>query len=307
MYKDRKEYCQKNVKLKRALKDWEVDEKIKVNPRKWNAKKLEQALRAVARYELKIFDARVSQELQKIKKGAGPKDEIKCLGEIEKHYRKAGKYIKEKIDGAIEEIEEDKADDLKAIKDGKTALGKVDDLDAIGVFKVATAAAGKEIDDLTKRYNDEMKAKRAAGGSDDWDDDKLKQQIQSAESDLTKIRERFDNQTSIGIKAIEYLNKTAEKIAKNKDVRPEVKNFSDDVKSIDKTTFQPWVKEVEKYSAGYTEALKILSARTISTPTLAKMKKMLATASAGASAGGAVDKQLKELAKRLKTLEKDLK
>jgi len=289
--------------LKKKLKDWPVAEKISVNPKKWNEKSLVKELLGVARMELKIFDHRVGQEIDKAKGNVAAAEKL-----ILKHYNTAQKMVMEKITSAIDEIEQDKADDLKALKDGKAALNKVDDFDPVMVFREATAAAGKELDDFAKKFDEEMREKkRAEEGKQPWDDDNLQIAVQFCEGNLKQVREKFERDTDIGIKAIDYLEKIAEKTAKNKDVHPDLQKFGKDIQVLDKSCFAPWRKEVKGYVNSYEVVLKMISGKSLSPATLNKLKTLVANPSAGASTGGLVNKQLKDLNKRFKALEKELK
>ena len=108
---------------------WSKD--VMLDPRKWTKKSLADGMLAVARYEMKLLAVRAAKIAKDAAAGGDPKKHEKALS---KEYDEVKKQIIDKVSLAVEEVEEDKGDNKKSLKDCKGAFDKLDKVDFDGMY-----------------------------------------------------------------------------------------------------------------------------------------------------------------------------
>jgi hypothetical protein len=152
-------FLKENKDLDKVIKNFTYSEKVSVDTRKMSKKDLLAGVYAVARYEIMIFCVRLN-EIAK----AGTADKG-VIAEVVKLHKKTQKYIDKKLSLACEELNNDKPDNSKALKDGKAAMEKIGGLDLKNAFsgprnevvKMLTAIAGsneKSVAAIIKKATD---------------------------------------------------------------------------------------------------------------------------------------------------------
>ena len=131
-------FLKENKDLDKVIKNFTYSEKVSVDTRKMSKKDLLAGVYAVARYEIMIFCVRLN-EIAK----AGTADKG-VIAEVVKLHKKTQKYIDKKLSLACEELNNDKPDNSKALKDGKAAMEKIGNEKSVAaIIKKATDVAGK--------------------------------------------------------------------------------------------------------------------------------------------------------------------
>lgn len=172
MTKPAQDFIKGEAELSKAFVKITYKEKVSLDPRKWNKKDLDDAVHAVARYELKQLAVRVGEAEKKAKdedkkgkgegtadkgaknkgaKGGGKADkgakggkggkagkegqvDKKVVEQLKKEYGNIVKAIEKKVSLALEDLASDQEDNKKAMKDGKAAFAKLDKIDFNGAF-----------------------------------------------------------------------------------------------------------------------------------------------------------------------------
>ena len=148
---------------------WSKD--IMVDPRKWTKKSLADGMAAVARYDMKILCVRVAEAAKAEKNGKGEKDQKKTEKELSKSYEEIKKEILDKVSLAIDEVEADKGDNAKNLKDCKAAFGKLEKVDFDWMYKGPRQSLLETFEGLAEELADEPDEKRVAkvlGQCADW-------------------------------------------------------------------------------------------------------------------------------------------
>ena len=184
----------KPIKFKRSML---------LDSRKWKMKDLVDGCYAVARYDIAIFSTHISSvekkllencnkllkakhkkldEVTGIKDAKKNKDLLKLFkaagDDINATFEKCAKSIEDKVSLALDEVESDKGDNKKALKNGKNALRKFFGANFKGVFTGPMTTAGAAL----KNLSSDLKANKKAEDSLDAALKKLKE----AESDFEK-------------------------------------------------------------------------------------------------------------------------
>lgn len=295
MKPDAKELVEKNIKTRKLFaKPITYEEKIDLNPKKWNEKKLSKAMAVLVRAELQLLAQRVGDLAKKSKKSKGGMgDEIKTIGMLEKVHKKAVASIEEKCADALEELASGKGEAKAGIALGKKAMAKVKSLDASAVFKQPLETAMKTINDWLgpKEKGDEAKAAQALA--------KAQKDIDDALKDLNQTGKDAQN-------VAKFLSATGKKLKDHEN--GQLANFG---KSIMKEDVQP---ELDKLDAAMDKLDKELSnyAGDLKKGTLevADAKKYLSTFKQMTALQKIADKAvkaMKDLESDFKKIEKDLK
>lgn len=193
---------------------------VEANPKKWTPKKIEDELEGTASYGLKIL-ATVVAEWQKTIAKEGPKGQQKAEKELPVSYKKIEKEIGEAIDNAADEIEKDKGDYKKGLRDGKVALAKLAQADIKDLFRDPRVAT---VDAFTQLSRDLKKA---------GDDDKKKEGAYlAADKVVGAARKDFDGDAKDVLAGVDFLLKTSKSILGNKNSNEALIGFA---KEIDKS------------------------------------------------------------------------
>lgn len=205
----------------KEVKELEFKRQIEVDPRKWKKKVIEDGVYAVARYELALFATQLSSIEKKTVIKAVPKpeqskkkftadkkkesDEVNkalddAAGQVKALYKKMAKKINDKVSLALDEVENDKGDNSKALAAGKEALKRFDRLNTSGMFTgpIKTVLQGmSRLSAALSQNKDKDEAFKAA----------LKV-MRNAESD-------FESLGKVARNVVKYLLDAGEKMAKD--------------------------------------------------------------------------------------------
>lgn len=294
MGKKQLDWIRQYPELTKKMKPASFSRKVQLDPRKWDKKKLSEALYALARYELKLM-AMQAVEWQKKddKKGSDTKKEM--LDKFPKYYLKTVKKIKDKCSTALEELESDKGDNKKGLRDGKIALSKLQKIDFRKIFtdpRADTAKVYLKLSAALKKADKDEKAKEAA--------------FKEAETSATNARKGFDGDGKDVQSAIAFLLKTATDISRNKEANALLKAFGSKVKSYKKNLvlFGHELDEFEKELLG---AAKDFKEKKLDAPKARSNGNRMAASAAIDKASSKVQAALLDLKREFTKVEKQLK
>lgn len=137
MKKDAKEYVTKTkVKKIKTLysKPITYEEKIDLNPKKWDEKKLSKAMAVLVRPELQLMAQRVADYKKKADKDKSLGGEIKMIGALEDIHKKIVKKIEESCANALEDLASGKSEAKAGIAQGKKAMAQINKLNIDDLF-----------------------------------------------------------------------------------------------------------------------------------------------------------------------------
>lgn len=270
-------------KLLALVKDIPVKETMELDPRKWDKKKVENGVYAVARYELAVFstalanlqkdiDKAIPKAEQKNKKfKANDKTESKEEGaalsaaetKVKKLYARISKGISDKVSLALEELASDKGDNKKALADGKKAIGSFKTVDAEHLFDKIT----DRVVSLLEALAEELKGDP---------DDKMKAEFfKQVTKDIGAEQTTFSKDAKTCQNVIKFLLDTGEKMSKNKDAHEDVRKFGERIsKSNDvKKTMKSLDNAIGAFDGELTAVAKAVSGGKMTTDVSAKMAK----------------------------------
>lgn len=207
--------------FKKKFKDYTYSEKLELDPRKWDEKKLTNAMKALVRWELKLLASRAAEWNAKIQK-QGPKAQKEAERNLPKYYDKIGKQIDDKCSVALEELASGKGDNKRGLRDGKAALKKLADVDLGNLFSGPGSSASKVMIALAKELEKHT------------DDRKIEAAYAGAIKLLDAARKSYDDMADDAASAIKFLKKTADGIKKNKETAPELDAFGQKISGYDK-------------------------------------------------------------------------
>jgi len=295
MKPDAKKLVEKNIKTKKLYaKPITYEEKIDLNPKKWNEKKLSKAMAGLVRAELQLLAQRVGDLAKQAQKSkGGMSDEIKMVGALEKVHKKAVASIEEKCSDALEELASGKGEAKAGIALGKKAMAKISSLNANGVFRDPLETATKTLVSWLgpKEKGDEAKAAVALS--------KAQKDIDSAVNDLNQTGKDAQNVakflSATGKKLKDHENGQLANFGKSimkADVQPELDKLDTAVDKLDKE-LSSYASDLKKGTLEVADAKKYLS-------TFNQMKGLQKIADNAVKA-------MKALEKNFKSIEKDLK
>lgn len=320
------------------IRPMQVKRDMLLDGRKWKMKTLEQGVYAVSRYELAIFatkvntiekqlvsdcndhlnkkngkkdakfkkaddvaalkDAKKDKDLQKLFKAAG--------GAVFSLYQKTEKKVSDKVSLALDEVEADKGDNKKGLKDGKAAMRKYMATNFKSLFQGPITTAGTALINLSGDLKqDKLPAKKALNAA-------LKK-LKEAEAD-------FEKQSGKAKEACNAALDLGESMAGNKDSDPALRELgatiddgTDAAKALEKTieNIEATSDMLDKYCILVSRALdnddddqamKSLALRTAKAGSELKAK-----IPAYVKTSGAATTRLKKFDAAFKKLEKELK
>lgn len=246
-----------------------------LDPRKWKMKDLVHSCYAVARYDLAIFathmktlekelikncndllnakykklddvtgikDAKKNKDLQKLFRETG--------GKVFNTYQKCLKNIEDKVSLALDDIEADKGDNKKGLKDGKGALRKFFGTNFKALYSVPMVEAGNALVNLGR----DLKSKKEAADALEAALTKLKQ----AETDFEKSSGKAQD-------AVNAVIDLGEGLAGNKNSDPALRQLGQTIgsgtevaKAMEKThdNIDDVSRDLDKYRNYVAKALK---------------------------------------------------
>lgn len=215
-----KTWIEDSKELKKTIKDFDYTDTVELDPRKWSEKKLEDALQALVRYELKLFAVRFNKIQGKVGKSASDKEKDKANDELLDAYKELVKDANDKISLALDEVVKDKGDNKKGLRDGKSALKELEKLDLkkmISATRVQLVAALNGLAAELKKAGAQEKAKQAAGAR--------------AGSLIDQARAVYDQQSNAATEAMVDLLESAEATLTNKEANSALKAYASLVKT----------------------------------------------------------------------------
>lgn len=287
-----KKSLEKIPKLEKELeKSFDFSGKASVDPHKNPKAEMEEKVQIASRWPFQLYLTRLGDAFKKAGKSPSDKD----LGDIEKRFIKeleqARKDAKVKCEKMIEEIESGKGDNAKALKDGKAAFAKLENVD----FK---SSFDKTQDKITDALKDLSKALDGQGDKADAIDDARKA-VEDASDD-------FEKEGKAAIKAIDLLLQTANKYKNDKKADGDIKSFCNQVLK-ERASLEGFEKNATAFSKAIDGALDELDDKDIDAATAKKLhgdfSKM---GKLGDSAKDVVD-IVKKLKPKFEAIEKRLK
>lgn len=225
MRKATKVWAESIPAFQKKIKPINIKDEVVADVRKWSDAKFSKAMQTFVRRDLQLFSSQVAQ-LQKNAEKKGPLGQKAAEKEFPKIYDKLVKHIEKKFHQSIEEIEQDKGDNSKGLKDGKVSLKKLNDLDFKKHFVTSQVEISSALLSLSKALKDKP-------------DDKVKKEaFTAADRKIDKSMQSFLKGRNQVRSTVDALGKTESGIVKMKnDVGPELleysKLLSDGKKSLD--------------------------------------------------------------------------
>lgn len=144
------------------------------------------------------------------------------------------------LDKWMKDQESGKADNAKAMKDGKSAMNKLNNMKFKGAFEGPRKAALEALKPLTKSSPDKGAGKKAADA-------------------LGKIKTGFDAVGKEGQNVIDFLTKTAKTQVKDDKIDPEVKKFFEEALKLE-DKLAPVGESVEEFADALDQAIEAVKA-----------------------------------------------
>ena len=294
MDKKTKEWFLSIPLFKKKLPEFEYSETAQLDGRKWDAGKLQNALKSLVRYELKLFAARGVEWMKKIEK-QGPKAQAECEKAYPKYHAELAKKMASKCSTALEELESGKGDNKKALAAGKAALKKFDSLNLNGLFinptKATVTAFAGLADGLKKADGDrnlEEAAYVAAGNATD------------------KARDGFEANAKQAQNTVKYLLKTSADLEKDAKADQSVRAFGGYIQK-NRRLFAEFVDNIDAFEVDIDAAYADIASRNLDDQAaVAKAKTFTKYAKLESSAKTVVS-MVKKLKPAFAKIEKQLK
>lgn len=116
----------KEIGLDKKPKNFQFADKMTVTSVKWDKKKIEDAVRAVFRYDLSLLAAQIWQQYQPVEKAKNGQDKMKLANKLLKEVPKLIKATEKKLAQSFAEFKEDlesgAGDDIGQLKSSRKAL-----------------------------------------------------------------------------------------------------------------------------------------------------------------------------------------
>ena len=288
-----KDWIRKNPKLRKIFGKFTYSQAVELDERKWDARKLSKALEGLVRYELKQLSVAAWKTYGDLKPG-DVKGEIKAIEKLGKTYDRISKAIDDKCVDALEELEEDKGDNKRGLKDGRTALKKLADVDLKNFFSGHGKAAASALEALAKALE---KAGGATGES---------AAFTAASKTLDQTYKSFTDEAGDAVAAIDFLVKTSDTIHKNKETAESLNGFAAEIDGYEKT-LSAFAKNLDCYG----DQIQALSSAVEGGKLTAKLCRSKARDVSDTSrldkSAADVKKALDALDKTFRSIEKELK
>ena len=151
-------------------------EKIDLNPKKWNEGKLAKAMEALVRTEMQLLANRVSDIKKKVPDAKSPKEHKTLLKSLEDALNDVVDRIQDKCSEALDELASGKGEAQAGIAMGKKAMAK---LKGLSISKLFIGHGQTGLDSISKwataeKSGDEKKVAKATSAAQKDIDDALK-------------------------------------------------------------------------------------------------------------------------------------
>jgi len=243
----------------KKFKPVKFEDDVTLDPRKWSEKKLEKALYALVRYELQLFATQGANFKKDVDK-KGTAGQQAAERQYPKLYDKLMKKAGDKISIALEEVEEDKGDNKKGLRDGKTALKKMADLDLGTIFSGPRSQIASAFKELSSALKD--------SGSGSGETSAFKK----TEAFISGQDSEFGKDLKDAGAAVKFLLKTGTDIGKNKEAGVELKTFGASIAGY-KKDLESFVTALNSFDKEVDEALKELKKYNMTSTDAAKMSR----------------------------------
>lgn len=254
-----------------------------LDDRKWPEKKvLEESYYGGPKMAVIMFTQEVVQ-LKEDKK----KDDKGKIKELKSMYDGLCKDMEDAVEKWLEEVASGKADNAKALKDGKAAMGKISNVDFKGAFEGKPKACAEALKDVVKDGKvDQKKAK-------------------DAKKKLTEIQSQMEKDGKDAYSAVKFLVDTARKTEKDKDTAKSLQEFSKEIRDKYAKSFDEFLEGVEEFDEGVEHTLKALEGE--GDPDTIKAAVEFFTSFKGLDKAKECGDIAKRLQPKFKAIEKDLK
>ncbi len=219
-----RDWLKQNKEAGKYLKELEYDLDAELDDRKWTEKKLEDDAYYAIRMAVKMFD----QEVKKAKKANDP-------GAVRSAYRDLEKDADYGLDKWLKDLESGKADNAKALADGKKAFNKLNAINFKGAFEGPRKKALDALKPLTKANPDTKQAP------------KISKTLEGLKSSFEAVGKEAQS-------AVDFLVKSSKKTKEDDNVDQELVKFADEVlKCAD--VFEPFLEGCEDLTDALEEAI----------------------------------------------------
>lgn len=220
MTKEARDFIGKSKDLSKVYGPILFSRDMMLDPRKWTKKSLSDAMAAYVRYEMKILCVRVGEAAKAEKAGKAAKDPKKTEKELSKSYEDMKKEIFNKVSLGLDEVEADKGDNAKNLKDCKAAFGKLDKVDFDWMYKGPRESVLETLENLVEELADES----------DEPDEKYKAKFLSQCADyVSESVKAFKENGKEATDAVDTLLKAAKTTKANKGAAPELIAYAETV------------------------------------------------------------------------------
>ena len=179
--------------------------KAELDPRKWTEPKLNKEAESAGEMGLKLFSQRIVQFREKSEDGKMKEADV--AKEVIGEYDDFSKKFVDALELWLEELASNKADNAKALKDGKAAMDKITSVDFKGAF-------GKPL----KTCIDTLKACVKGGKVDPKATEKAKKTLEGVKTEMGKTAKEARG-------SIKFLLDTAKSTSKDKDADASLQGF----------------------------------------------------------------------------------
>ena len=244
------EWLQSNKMLIKKYGPYEFKGSANLDPKKWNEKKLKDELKGIVKWGCKILSTRVNE----VRKKSGNQGTVDAagIGKLLKEYDDLKKELDDALKEKLAEIEADKGDNKKGLRDGKAAMAKMGALKIKGMF---SDPAEMILNGLP------------SGGTED-----AKEMAEFAKAS-SAAKSDFSKDAKDAEAAISYLLKKADEISRNDKAAPALQGFGELVGNYERT-FKNFLSNVEKFEKGLDLADKKSSGKSLSPADAAALKKV---------------------------------
>ena len=230
---DAKKWAEGQVNVIKPIK-FDLTPSKALDERKWPEKKvLEEAYYGGPKMAVIMF----TQEIVQLKEDK-KKDDKGKIKELKSMYDGLCKDMEDAVEKWLEEVASGKADNAKALKDGKSAMGKISSVDFKGAFDGKTKSCADALKDVVKDGKvDPKKAK-------------------DAKKKLTEIQSQMEKDGKDAYSSIKFLLDTAKKTGKDKDTAKSLQDFAKEIQDKYAKTFEEFTEGVEEFDEGMEMSLE---------------------------------------------------